>query len=136
MTGIEEEVKMEEKWECSYKRVTWPWYSCSDRSILSLDSINVNTRVMILYYSSFFYWWHYYRCPHFPLFARHSPSSFSSGRHHAVVCVCGLCMYVLWLIPSYSFIQGLPAASPLTPVSLFHVSMTQFLFCFSLYFVH
>ena len=32
-----------------------------------------------------------------------------SGHHHTVVCVCGLCMYVFWLILSPSFIQFLPS---------------------------
>ena len=38
--------------------------------------------------------------------------SLPSGHHHTVVCVCGLCIYSLWLIPSPSFIQASSAPDP------------------------
>ena len=44
-----------------------------------------------------------------------------SGHHHTVVCVYGLYLYALWLIPHRLSVS--PAPSPLTAVSLFHVFM-------------
>ena len=49
---------------------------------------------------------------------------------------CRLCLciiYALWLSTLSSFIQS---PSPLTAVSLFHISMLLFLFCSSVYFIH
>ena len=47
-----------------------------------------------------------------------------------------LIIYVLWLIPSPSFIQfTVPLSSLLTVVSLFHVSMPLFLLCKSVYWI-
>ena len=59
-----------------------------------------------------------------------------SGHHHTVACVHGLCIYVIWLSPSHSFIQSPHLSSDLTAVSLFHVSVPLFLFCLSVCFVH
>lgn len=33
------------------------------------------------------------------------PPPFCSGHHQAVVCIYGLCLYIIWLTPSPSFIQ-------------------------------
>ena len=50
-----------------------------------------------------------------------------------VVCVHCLCTYVLWLIPSPSFIQP-PTAPPLRQLSV--PCMLSFLFCSLVYLVH
>lgn len=39
------------------------------------------------------------------------------GHHHSVVCVCVLCIYVLWLIPSLSLIHS-PSPLSLWPLSI------------------
>ena len=58
----------------------------------------------------------------YPLAHSHpAPTPLPSGHPRTAVCVCGSCVLVLWLIPSSSFIQS---PSPLTAVSLFHVSMS------------
>ena len=43
-----------------------------------------------------------------------TPPSLPSGHHHTVVCIYWLCVYVLWLIPSASFIQSTIPLSLLT----------------------
>ena len=62
------------------------------------------------------------RCPPFPHLCL-PPHPLPSGHHHTIVCVYGSCIYVLWLIPSPSFIQSSPPPSPLTAVSLFYINM-------------
>ena len=57
----------------------------------------------------------------FPLSLLH-PAPPTLGNPHTIVCVLGLCTYVLWPIPSPSFIQ-----SPAPPLQ--HVSMLLSLFC-------
>ena len=59
-----------------------------------------------------------------------------SGHHLTVVYVYVSCVYVLWVIPSPSFIRC-PLSALLRPLSsVFHVSMPRFLFCLSVYSVH
>ena len=65
-----------------------------------------------------------------------SPPSSLTVNHHTIVHVHGSCINVLWLIPSPSFNQSPPSLSPLTAVSLFHVSLPLVLFWSSVYFVH
>ena len=74
----------------------------------------------------------------FPPFAHLHPALIlhPSGHHHAVVCVHGLCLYVLWLIPSPSLIQSYPPPSPLRVISLFHISMLLLYFvCQFIFFI-
>ena len=58
-----------------------------------------------------------------------SPSS--SGHHHTIVCVYGLCMYVLWLIPS-PFIQFPLPSDSCQSVPCVHASVS----ILSVYFVY
>ena len=57
--------------------------------------------------------------PHFPFFCPllPSPGPPSLGLYHTVFCVHGSCIYVLWLIPSPSFIQSPPYCQPKVPGS-------------------
>ena len=52
-----------------------------------------------------------------------------SGRHHNVVCVYGLCIYIFFGSSPHLLPCRAPSSSPLIAVSLFHVSVP-----FSLYF--
>ena len=47
-----------------------------------------------------------------------------SGHHHTVVCVYGLCTYVLWLIPSPSFVQSPIPSDSCQSVPCVHVSVS------------
>ena len=60
-------------------------------------------------------------CPHFSPFAHLHPAfaPLPPGHHHTVVCVYGLCLYVLWLIPSPSFIQLPPPRWQLSVRSMY-----------------
>ena len=58
-----------------------------------------------------------------------SPTPIPSDHHNTGVCVHGLCIYILYLT-LFPFPHSVtPPPSPLTVVSLFHVSMPLFLFC-------
>ena len=68
-----------------------------------------------------FYYLCYYSCPH-------NFSLYPSLRHSPHCCLCPWVMHIFFLLtPSPSFIQ--PPLSPPTAVSLFHVSVSLFLFC-------
>ena len=72
---------------------------------------------------------------HLPISTQPQPL-LPSGHHLTVVYVYVSCVYVLWVIPSPSFIRC-PLSALLRPLSsLFHVSMPRFLFCLSVYSVH
>ena len=64
-----------------------------------------------------------------------SPPPTSIVNPHTVVHIHGSCIYVLWLIPSPPFKQSTPLPSPLTVVSLLHVSRPLVLFWLLVYFV-
>ena len=60
---------------------------------------------------------------------------FPSGCPHTVVCLCVMCL--CFLVNSFIFLHLVSQPhSPLTAFSLFHVSISLFLFCSSAYFVH
>ena len=59
-----------------------------------------------------------------------APGLLPSGHHHTVVCVYVFCMYLLWLIPSPSFIQ-----SP-HPLPLWQLSVCSMHPCLCFYVVH
>ena len=59
---------------------------------------------------------------------------FPSSHHHTVVCAYGLCIYVLWLIPSTSFFQ-FHSPLPLWQLSVCSACPCLFLFGSSVYFV-
>ena len=77
----------------------------------------------------FLYCWHYDRCPPFPHLCLPPPSSLlpSPGLHHTIVCVHGLCSYVLWVISSPSFIHS--------PSPLGGLSVCPMYLCLWFYFV-
>ena len=65
----------------------------------------------IRYFQLYFYCFHCYRCAPLPAFACLYPAPtppLPCGHHHTVVCVHGLCIYALWLIPSPAYSQSSP----------------------------
>ena len=61
-----------------------------------------------------------------------TPNLLPSGHHHTVVCVYGLCIYALQVIPSPCFIQF--PLSPLPP--LWHLSVCSMYPCVCFYFFY
>ena len=75
--------------------------SFQDKNFLWSPQVKKNLLSCFVY----FYCWHYYKCPRFPLLWLSPPSPPSLWPSPRCVCVPGLCRYVLWLIPSLSFIH-------------------------------